>query len=111
MVKFTIASHGVRANISRAGATYAKGKAIPTGTGRWKLVLIRQIHLLAVPEHQDVAASPQPTVEDAFRGGPGAGSAHDAINFLGRNTKTARPVACAAARGRSLAELVGSRGD
>ena len=38
-VKFTIASHAVEANISRAGVTYATGRAIPTGTHQWQLVL------------------------------------------------------------------------
>ena len=36
-VKFTIASHTVEANVSRAGVTYATGSAIPTGTGQWEL--------------------------------------------------------------------------
>ena len=45
-VKFTIASHAVQANVSRAGVTYATGRAIPTGTGQWELMLIRRIHPL-----------------------------------------------------------------
>jgi hypothetical protein len=45
-VKFTIASHAVDANVSRAGVTYATGGAIPTGTSRLELVLIRRIHPL-----------------------------------------------------------------
>ena len=45
-VKFTIASHGVEAKVSRAGVTYATGRAIPTGKGRWQIVLTRQIHAL-----------------------------------------------------------------
>ena len=45
-VKFTIASHAVGANVSRAGVTYAAGRAIPTGTRQWRLVLTRQIHPL-----------------------------------------------------------------
>ena len=42
-VKFTIASHAVEANVSRAGVTCATGRAIPTGTGQWELMLIRRI--------------------------------------------------------------------
>ena len=45
-VKFTIASHAVRATVSRAGVTYAIGRAIPAGTGNLRLVLTRQIHPL-----------------------------------------------------------------
>jgi hypothetical protein len=45
-VKFTIASHGVEANVSRAGVTYATGRAITTGRGRWQVVLTRRIHPL-----------------------------------------------------------------
>ena len=45
-VKFTIASHDVEATVSRAGVTYATGRAIPTATDQWRLVLTRQIHPL-----------------------------------------------------------------
>ncbi len=45
-VKFTIASHAVEANLSRAGVTYATGRAIPTGTGQLELVVTRRTHPL-----------------------------------------------------------------
>ena len=45
-VKFTIASHAVRVTVSRAGVTYAVGRAIPAGTRNLRLVLTRQIHPL-----------------------------------------------------------------
>ena len=45
-VEFTIASHAVDANVSRAGVTYATGRAIPTGTGQLELVLTQRIHPL-----------------------------------------------------------------
>ena len=45
-VKFKTASHAVEANVSRAGVTYATGRAIPTGTGQWELVVSRRIHPL-----------------------------------------------------------------
>jgi hypothetical protein len=45
-VKFTIASHAVDANVSRAGVTYATGRAIPTGAGQLELVLTRRTHPL-----------------------------------------------------------------
>jgi hypothetical protein len=45
-VKFTAASHGLKAGVSRAGVTYATGTAAPTGKGRWQIVLTRQIHPL-----------------------------------------------------------------
>ncbi len=45
-VKFKIASHDLGASVSRAGATYATGMAIPTGTDRWQLVLTRHLRKL-----------------------------------------------------------------
>jgi hypothetical protein len=45
-VKFTITSDELEANVSRAGVTYATGRAIPTGTDQRQLVLTRQIHPL-----------------------------------------------------------------
>ena len=45
-VKFTIASHAVEANLSRAGVTYATGRAIPTGTGQPELMVTRRTHPL-----------------------------------------------------------------
>ena len=41
-VKFTIVSHAVDANVSRAGVTYATGREIPTGTGQLELLLTRR---------------------------------------------------------------------
>jgi hypothetical protein len=38
-VKFTAASRDVGATVSRAGVRYATGLAVPTGPGRWQLVL------------------------------------------------------------------------
>jgi hypothetical protein len=32
--------------VSRAGVTYATGVAVPTGAGRWQLVLTRHNHKL-----------------------------------------------------------------
>jgi hypothetical protein len=45
-VKFTIDSDDLGASISRAGVIYATGLAVPTGSGRWQLVLTHQIHRL-----------------------------------------------------------------
>ena len=45
-VKFTIAGHDAGADVTRAGVTYATGRAIPTGTHRWRLVFTRQSHPL-----------------------------------------------------------------
>ncbi len=45
-VKFTIDRDDLGASVSRAGVTYATGRAVPTGTGLWRLMLTRQIHRL-----------------------------------------------------------------
>lgn len=45
-VKFTVESNDLTATVSRAGDTYATGLAIPTGTGRWQLMLTPQLRRL-----------------------------------------------------------------
>jgi hypothetical protein len=45
-VKFTLASDNAAASVSRARVTYATGRAVATGTHRWRLVFTRQRHLL-----------------------------------------------------------------
>ncbi|MFL5828420.1 MAG: hypothetical protein ACJ76X_00750 [Solirubrobacteraceae bacterium] len=44
-VKFTINSN-ISAAVSRGSVTYATGLAIPTGTGRWQLILTHRQHSL-----------------------------------------------------------------
>lgn len=44
--KFKIASNDLGATIARAGVTYARGFANPTGTGRWELALTQHLRTL-----------------------------------------------------------------
>jgi Abnormal spindle-like microcephaly-assoc'd, ASPM-SPD-2-Hydin len=45
-VKFRTARDTLGASASRAGVIYATGLAVPTGPGRWQVMLTRQIHKL-----------------------------------------------------------------
>ena len=45
-VTFTIHGDQIAANVSRAGVTYATGRAVRTGAHRWRVTLTRQIHKL-----------------------------------------------------------------